>query len=159
LFDGMARSDFSFCRSYTNVEFLYQVQVPSQLVRGVCVGRDRPRSLLSRGLCQDLGDEVFLCLHCEERFSFLGDLLQHARRSVLASCCPAASVRTSGTRSSSASTARSDSHSLATSYSMRAGQSPAHSHRSVSFSFMYSLSKLIHVGLSPSQSCRPGSCS
>jgi hypothetical protein len=64
------------------VEFLYQVQVPSQLVRGVCVGRDRPRSLLSRGLCQDLGDEVFLCLHCEERFSFLGDLLQHARRLV-----------------------------------------------------------------------------
>ena len=54
--------------------------MPGELVYGVGVGRDRPRVLLSRGLCQDLGQEVFMCLDCEERYSLLGDLLRHAIR-------------------------------------------------------------------------------
>jgi hypothetical protein len=139
----MARSEkISFYKSYKNIECLYQVQVPSQLVRGVCVGRDRPRSLLSRGLCQDLGDEVFLCLHCEERFSFLGDLLQHARRSVSCSCAQVSLLL------------------------MRAGQPSAHSRmqppapsrRSVSCSFAQASFLLIHMGQPPAHSHRSVSC-
>ena len=65
------------------------------------------------------------CIRCRCPASWCGGCAWGG--TVLAPFCPGASVRTSGTRSSSASTARNDSHSLATSYSMPAGQPPAHS--------------------------------
>ena len=55
-----------------------RVQIPQNLLRGVAMGRDTPRYSLSRVICQELGDETFICLDCDDRFSRLSQLIEHS---------------------------------------------------------------------------------
>ena len=55
-----------------------RVQIPAALVRGVAVGKDRPRLSFSLHVCQEMGEETFVCLDCDDKFSRLSELLEHS---------------------------------------------------------------------------------